>query len=579
MSNLRSDVKEEQRNEEQKIIEELKQVPQEESMAVPNKYELRQLSKAREKKQPLLQRILKKLTVGPRAFREIVINANPLERRVALLEDGLLKELTAEYDDKVSLVGAIFNGKIQNLESGLKAAFVDIGRDKNAFLHYWDALPAASDSSIEVVRKNHSSKARQMSIDQIPEIYPIGSEIMVQVIKDQIGTKGPRVTTNISLAGRFIVLMPYAGECGISKKIEDKKERARLRKILEKLTIPEGMGIIIRTAGEGKKIRYFVRDLYMLLQKWEQILAKRDEHKGEKICLYQEPDLIELSARDFLTEEIDRVIIDDEQTYERMLGLVGQISKRSKSKIYRYEESIPVFERFNVDRQIEQTFMRHVALPSGGEIVIDEIEALTAIDVNTGSHRNKGEGKESENKNFIYQVNVEAAREIERQIKLRNLGGLIIIDFIDMKSPKDRRKLYELMCDLLKHDSERTQILPLSAFGLMQISRQRHSQSTVRDMRATCHYCGGRSFVKSSRTVSIEIYRQLINILKKYGNCIKKIRVYLHPNVLEFLRGTYESRLLAIESEYSVKLLFRADPAFHVENFRIVDFDTNSELK
>jgi ribonuclease G len=398
------------------------------------------------------------------------------------------------------------------------------------------------------------------------------------MIKDQIGTKGARVTTNIALAGRFIVLMPYAGECGVSKKIEDRQERQRLKKILEKLTIPEGMGVIIRTAGEGKKIRYFVRDLYMLLQKWQSILEKQEENRGQVATLYQEPDLIELSVRDFLTEEIDRVIVDDLGTYERMVDLVEKISKRSKSKIHYYNESIPIFERFNVDRQIDQTFMRHVDLPSGGEIVIDEVEAFTAIDVNTGGHRNR-EADANGNKNLIYQVNAEAAREIERQIKLRNLGGLIIIDFIDMRSPKDRRKIYDLMCDLLKNDTVRMQILPISAFGLMQISRQRHSQSTVRDMRAMCQYCNGRSFVKSPRTMSIEIYRKLISVIKKYGDCLSKLRVYLHPNVLEYLRNAYEPRLIEIESVYKVKLIFRADPIFHVENFKIVDFETNAELK
>ncbi|MDR1591014.1 MAG: Rne/Rng family ribonuclease [Puniceicoccales bacterium] len=562
---------------EEEILESLMEIPVEESGTTPDKSVLKKSSKEREKEQPLLQRILKKLTVRTKTFREIVISANPLERRVALLEDGLLKEFTVEYNDRANMVGAVFNGRIQNFEGGLKAAFVDVGMEKNAFLHYWDALPAAMDSGIEVVRSTRSTKTKPLTADKIPSIYPIKSEIMVQVIKDQIGTKGPRVTTNIALPGRFIVLMPYAGECGVSKKIEDKKERQRLKKILEKLTIPEGMGIIIRTAGEGKKIRYFVRDLYILLQKWQAIIEQQNKNKGRVTLLYQEPDLIESSIRDFLTEEIDRVIVDDGATYERMLKLVEKISKRSKSKIQYYSDTIPVFERFNVDRQIDQTFMRHVALPSGGEIIIDEVEAFTAIDVNTGSHRNRDE--EDRGKNFLYQVNIEAAKEINRQIKLRNLGGLIIVDFIDMKNPRDRHKLYDLMCDLLKNDAERTQILPLSAFGLMQISRQRHSQSTVRDMRAPCNYCNGRSFVKSARTVSIEVYRKLISIVRKYGNCLGKIRIYLHPNVLEYLRNNYESQLLAIETELKIKLIFRADPVFHIENFKIVDFDTNSELK
>jgi ribonuclease G len=562
--------------EDQTIVESLKEIPTEEYRVIPDKSELKKCSKEREKEQPLLRRILKKITVGTKTFREIVINANPLERRVALLEDGVLKEFSVEYNDKANLVGAIFNGKIRNFEAGLKAAFVDIGLDKNAFLHYWDALPAAADSNIEVVRRNHSSKAPPLTADKIPEIYPVGAEIMVQVIKDQIGTKGPRITTNIALAGRFIVFMPHAGECGVSKKIEDPKERQRLKKILQKLTIPEGAGIIIRTAGEGKKLRYFVRDLYMLLQKWQAILEAKEKQRNRIVALYQEPDLIELSARDFLTEEIDRAIVDDLAVYERMVELVGKISKRSRAKIQYFGESIPVFERFNVDRQIEQTFMRHVALPSGGEIIIDEVEALTAIDVNTGSHRNRDGDRD---KSFIYQVNQEAAKEIDRQIKLRNLGGLIIIDFIDMRNLRDRRKLYDLMCNLLKNDAERTQILPISSFGLMQISRQRHSQSTARDMRATCHYCNGRSFVKSPRTVSIEIHRKLVNVMRKYGGTISKIRIYLHPMVLEYLQTSYESRLLEIENEYKMKLIFRVDPIFHVENFKIVDFDTNLELK
>lgn len=562
---------------ENSIIEEMKQIP-EEGCACTDKSQLKQESKERAKEQPLLQRIIKTLTTGSKVFRELVINTNPLEKRVALLEDGVLREFSVEYGDKTNLVGAIFSGKIQNLEPGLKAAFVDIGTDKNAFLHYWDMLPAALDSGIELIRKNPSSKEKKWSIDKIPEIYPVGSEIMVQIVKEQIGSKGPRVTTNISLAGRFLVIMPFSGECGISKKIEDPKERRRLKKILEAMTIPEGMGVIIRTAGAGKKIRYFVRDLHILLQKWERIQALQAQCHGKSTLLYKEPDLIELSVRDFLTDEVDRVMIDDPSTYERMLELVGQISRRSKSKIHLYEEVVPIYERFNVDRQIEQTFMRHVALPSGGEIVIDETEALTAIDVNTGSHKNNNL-KESDNKNFIYQVNAEAAREIERQIKLRNLGGLIVVDFIDMRNPKDRRKLYELMCSLLQGDSARTQILPLSALGLMQISRQRHSQSTARDMRASCPYCNGRSFVKSPRTVSIEIHRKIVNVLKRNSVPSKKIRVYLHPTVLEFLRVAYESQLLNIESIFDVKLVFRADPAFHIENFKIVDFDRNVELK
>ncbi|MDR0351240.1 MAG: Rne/Rng family ribonuclease [Puniceicoccales bacterium] len=567
----------------ERIVAELRKTPKEPVYSGPSKEVLKGEALIRSKEQTLLQRIIRAFTRSDKIFREIIINSSSTEKRVALLEDGVLQEFEIEYSDMNNSVGAIFRGKIQNLESGLKAAFVEIGTEKNAFLHYWDAIPAA-DSSVEVVRENTTAKKATIAASDIPKLYPIGSEIMVQIIKSQIGTKGPRVTTNIALPGRFVVLMPFSGECGISKKIESKVERSRLKEILNKIKIPDGMGLIIRTAGEGKKMRYFVRDIHILLKKWETISNNMKKNSGPAM-IYKEPDLIERTVRDFLTDDIDRVIIDDEDDYNKILDLVGTISSRSKRKIHYFSNDIAIFERFNVERQVEQTMMKYVSLPSGGEIVIEEVEALTAIDVNTGAHRNKND--ETENKNFIYQVNAEAAREIARQIKLRNLGGLIIVDFVDMKNPRDKKKLYELMCELIGKDRERTQILPISHFGLMQISRQRHSQSTARDLRDACPYCSGKGFVKSSRAVSLEIQRRLSGILRRLGGDakngsstkLKRIRIFIHPSVGQYLRERYEKVLLDIERNNNVKLIFRADSAFHAENFKIVDVDNGRELK
>jgi len=403
----------------------------------------------RRKELPLLQRIVKHFSKDRAVYRELVINAETLEKRVALLTNGVLDKFEIEHKGENRMVGAIFKGRVQNLEGGLKAAFVDIGQPKNAFLHYWDMLPAANDSQVEFIRDNESAeqkqrKARYQAKD-IPQLFPAGSDIVIQVVKDQIGTKGPRSTTNIALPGRYLVLMPFSGACGVSRKIEESSERERLKDILRSLTIPEGMGVIIRTAGEGKQARWFVRDLHMLLKRWQAIVEKINAPDRKPVLLYQEPGLIERTVRDFLTEEVDRILVDNPEDFKLVQDLVGEVSPRSRSRVELYADPIPVFERYNIERQIEQLFQRRVPLPSGGEIVIDETEALTAIDVNTGSHR----GKEGKDGSFITQANLEAVTEAARQIQLRNLGGLIMIDTIDMKNPKDRQKVFDTLRDAM----------------------------------------------------------------------------------------------------------------------------------
>ncbi|MDE6431833.1 MAG: Rne/Rng family ribonuclease [Opitutales bacterium] len=522
----------------------------------------------RAKQQPLLQRIIKALSKKDNIFRELVVDNNPIERRVALLENGVLHDFEFERYGDNDYVGAIFKGKIQNIEPGLKAMFVDIGHEKNAFLHYWDLLPAANDSSFEVTRNNRSKSAKKIGLHDIPAQYPIGSDVMVQITKGQIGTKGPRVTTNISLPGRYLVLMPINGECGISKKIDDPKERARLRNILDKISIPEGMGVIIRTAGVGKKVRYFVRDLYILLKRWQKIF---DDYQASKnpCLLYEEPDLIDRTVRDFLTDDIDRIIVNTRSAFSRISDTIEQISPRSKSKLFLFEENIPIFERFNIDRQIEQTFHRRVPLSCGGEIVIHETEALTSIDVNTGNYK----APENESKSYIFDLNCEAAKEIVRQLKLRNIGGLIVVDFIDMKSRGDRSKLYELVYREMANDKAKSHVLPISQLGLMELSRQRHSQSNCSELRSPCPYCSGDGFIKSHATMCSEIYRNIVNYIKRLSEKQqmadkKLIKISLNPEVLAQFKKR-ETFLLELEKEYNVKLSFIADTSYHAERYKI----------
>ena len=543
--------------------------------------ELKAGAEERSKQRPLLQKILSVFKKDKETYRELIINSEPLEKRVALLVNGRLEKFEIERDSDNRMVGGIYKGRIKNLDPGLKAAFVDIGYTKNAFLHYWDMLPAAADSSVEVVRvnkKKNAPKPAEPTVKDIPKLYPPGSEIVIQVTKGPIGTKGPRTTTNLSIPGRYLILMPFAEGCGISRKIEDPQERKRLKQMLNELTIPEGMGVIVRTAGEGKKTRYFVRDLHLLLKQWENITARMQSERAPA-CLYQEPDLVERTVRDFLTEEVDRVLIDDKAGHERTQNLVAQISKRSASRIARYDDTIPIFERFNIERQIEQTFQRKVGLPSGGEIIIDETEALISIDVNTGSHKNRG----GDEKNTIYAVNLEAAVEAARQIRLRNLGGLIIIDFIDMKERRHRNAIYEKMVDEMALDKAKNHILPISTLGIMQMTRQRQQESLSSNLYTDCPYCRGRGILKSATTMSVELQRKLSAVIRRLIARDQKaeysLRVLVHPSILERLRSEDADLLLRMESLYGVKLAFRADLNYHVENYKIINASTGEEYR
>ncbi len=520
-----------------------------------------------------VERLIK--PTGKKVHKEIIINAETLETRVALLEEGRLEEFNIERAGDERLAGSIYKGRVRNLEEGLKAAFVDIGFEKNAFLHYWDIVPTGLDSSVELVeREGRKREKPRITQKDVPRLYPPGSEIVVQVTKGPIGTKGPRVTTNLVLPGRFLVLLPTSDQCGISRKIENPQERQRLRKILRELAIPDGMGVIMRTAAEGQKKRYFIRDLALLLEEWRQI-QDRIRTMPAPACVYQEPDLIERTVRDFLTEDVERIVVDNPEAYNRIVEMISRISPRSARKVKLYTDAQPIFDRFNITPQLESAFARRVTLKSGGYIVIDETEALVAIDVNTGSHKSTNEQEST-----ILQVNLEAAEEIARQLRLRNIGGLIVVDFIDMKSKRDQQTLYQRMKEALRRDRAKTHLLPISPLGLMEMTRQRHTESVHQAVYDDCPYCLGRGKVKSQLTMSAEIQRKIIEILRKRPRDESdfQLRIIVHPSILERLKHEDEKHIIEIEKRYFGKLTFRADPSFHPEQFKIINAATNEEL-
>ncbi len=525
--------------------------------------------------QTLVKKVQRLIRPVKRIHKEVIINAESLETRVAVLEEGRLEEFTIERTTEERLVGSIFKGKVRNLEDGLKAAFVDIGFEKNAFLHYWDIVPSNFDSGVEIVEREGRRRDKpKITQKDIPRVYPPGSEIIVQVTKGPIGTKGPRVTTNIVLPGRYLVLLPNSDQSGISRKIENQQERQRLKKILRDLSIPDGMGVIMRTVGEGQQMRYFVRDLALLLEEWKGI-QERIKQQPPASCVFQEPDLIDRTVRDFLTEDVERIVVDNQKACDRMREMIAKISKRSAEKVKIYSEPQPIFDRFNITRQLENAFSRQVHLKSGGYIVVDETEALVAIDVNTGRHKG---GKDQES--TILKVNLEAAEEIARQLRLRNMGGLIVLDFIDMKGRRDQQQVYQKMKEGLRRDKAKTHVLPISQLGLMEMTRQRHSESVNAAVYDDCPYCKGRGKVKSALTMSVEIQRKLAEILKKRTRDESdfQLRIVVHPTILERLRTEDEKHLIEIEKRYFGKLSFRADPALHAEQFKIVNVATNEEL-
>jgi ribonuclease G len=525
----------------------------------------------------MIQHIKRLLGIGkpdPMRGNSLIINVEKLERRVALLEDGILEEYSVEREGDQNIVGGIFKGRVKNIEPGLKAMFVDIGLDKNAFLHFWDAIPAALDAGLEEIQREGKKKtAKKITSKDIPDIYPVGSEIVIQVSKGPIGTKGPRVTTNISLAGRYLVLMPYTEQFGISRKIEDPKERTRLRKIVQKLSVPEGMGVIMRTVAQGTRARHFVRDLAMLLEQWEEIEARREANPAPA-CIFQEPGLIERTARDFLTDEVNQVICDDAHTTEAIREIAGKISRRAKRRIHHLPTSTqPIFERINIQKQIDEAFSRQVWLPCGGYVVIDETEALISVDVNTGRNR----GAKDVDK-MILETNIEAAREVARQLRLRNIGGLVVIDFIDMRHRKDQQAVYKAIKDRLKKDKAKTQVLQISPIGLMEMTRQRLNESLRDSMYEPCPYCQGRARVKTPMTMSVEIQRRLNTVIQKHRDTVGDIIIVVNSDVLNRFKSEDSKLLMELERSHSGRLIFRSDPSLNRERFAIIDAKTEKSL-
>ena len=486
----------------------------------------------------------------------LVLNCSPHEVRCALLEDGKVAELYVERRKDQSLVGNIYKGRVIRVLPGMQAAFVDIGLERAAFLYVADV---ADNRTRHASHTSTLSEARQdLQNRPIQSLLHEGQEVMVQVAKAPIGTKGARVTSHVSIAGRHLVFMPTVDHVGISRRILDDEERRRLKEILEAL-VPQGGGFVARTAAEGRTPDELRADLEFLRQVHNDILT-RMETMPAPATLYEDLDLVLRSARDLVTPELDDIFVDDESEYERLVRFMRRFMPRYTDVVKRYPGAEPIFDAYGVEMELNRALGRKVWLKSGGYLIIDQTEALTAIDVNTGRYVGKRNLEET-----IVRTNLEASAEVVNQLRLRNLGGIIIIDFIDMEREENRDRVYTALSEALQFDRAKTNILKISDLGLVEMTRKRVRESLQRALSESCFYCDGAGFLKSRTSVAYEIYRSLVREAEFMdpGNVV----VSVHPRVAHALREHERSMLAELEQRLGRELELRVREDFHIEHF------------
>lgn len=485
---------------------------------------------------------------------ELIINVTEDDEcRIAILNDSRLEELFIERESAQSHVGNIYKGRIVNVEPSIQAAFIEFGLPRNGFLHISDLQPQYFPDR----PKDLEEVGRKMPRNSRPPIQRClrrGQEVIVQITKEGVGTKGPTLTTYLSIPGRFLVMMPGMNKLGVSRKIEDEAARRRMRELLNELSPPSGIGFIVRTAGLDRSKRDLQRDLNYLLRLWKTVV-QRVKSMSAPAELYQESDLVTRTIRDVYTSDFQRIVVDDEKTVAKVREFLRIALPRTKVVIEHYTDPEPLFHRYHIEQEIEKINMRHVPLPSGGSIVIDSTEAMVAIDVNSGRFRSLHDAEET-----AYRINIEAAEEIARQLRLRDLGGLIVCDFIDMQVERHKRAVERMLRDELKKHKERARILRMSAFGLIEMTRQRQGPSIKRNIFAECMHCKGSGLVKTTDSVMLEVMR-LIQIAAHHDD-VRHVKIVVSTDSAFRILNRKRAAISQIEQETEASVAVQGSPAF-----------------
>lgn len=506
-------------------------------------------------------------------MNELVINIGPLESRIALLEEKKLAEYRVDRADDRSLVGNIYKGRVDSVVPGIQAAFVDIGLERNGFLYVGDIAGTEGTGDfdlddVELPRK----RSQQGKRPGIEKLLKKGQSIMVQVQKDTLGTKGVRLTNYVTLPGRYVVLMPTVKQIGVSRKISSNEERDRLKKILRSYRRNRQYGLILRTAGEGKPKEDLTADLKYLNKQWDRIKRKMERTKKSGILLHEEVNPVLRTVRDSFTENLNRLTIDDEPTFNEIIEFLDLYAPKLKSRCRLYTGRRPLFDRMNLEEQIEAALRRKAELKSGGHIVIDQTEALIAIDVNTGRFTGKKNLEET-----VFKTNIEAAEEIARQLRLRDLGGIIVVDFIDMDQQKHRRKLIDKCHEALKRDRARTSVSDIGELGMIEMTRKRVKANIVRQLSQDCPYCEGSGLVHSVTTMTFDALRRLETFFCKSKE--KHVIVRLHPDVARRLRDTNKDLLDAVAEKFERQIDIESVSNYHIHDIKVFSGRTRKQIE
>ena len=491
--------------------------------------------------------------------REIVFNATAHESRIAVVDEGQVVELWIERARHRTVVGNIYKGRVTKVLPGMQSAFVDLGLERDAFLYVSDVLDEFEEYDNEASLDLHPDDVPAPRVGaSISDLLREGQEIVVQVSKDTIAGKGARITSHITLPGRFLVYMPTVNHIGVSRRIENEEERQRLKQTLEHIRPAGSGGFIARTAGEGRSEEEFRADMRYLTELWEQI-RRRAEKASAPSLIHHDLDLVLRTIRDVLSPEFKTVWVDSVEQYQRVVEFLDQIQPNLVSRVRLYRREEPIFDEFGIEPEIAKALKSKVWLKSGGYIVINQTEALVAIDVNTGKYVGKRNLEET-----VFRTNIEAAKEIVRQVRLRDLGGIIVLDFIDMEDPANRASLFEALEAEVKKDRSKTKILQISEFGLIEMTRKRVRQSLERSLTQACPYCGGSGRVKSNTTISLEIWRELMKLRDLHEG--QEVIVRVNPAVYTALDPIFDE----VERSLGIHLVFKPDDTLHQEQFDVM---------